>query len=103
MLMFGMLLSKCFSRDLALYRSMKNNPNTWGLRTTTTLFAHISVGQEPRQDQLDGSILRMSAGAIYSTAFSWWLGWAGRTRRLHSHVWQLGAPPRGSLGFLTAW
>lgn len=98
-----MLISECFSRDLALYRSMKNNPNTWGLSTTTILFAHISVGQESRQDQLDGAILHMSAGAIYSADFSWWLGWAGRTRRLPSHVWQLGAPPHGSLGFLTAW
>lgn len=71
MLICGMILSKCFSRTLALYHSMKNNPNTWGFKTTTILFAHISVGQESRQDQLDGAILHMSAGAIYSTAFSW--------------------------------
>ena len=52
-----------FYRSLVLYCSIKDHPKTWGLKTTTILFIHGSVGQESQQAQL-GFAPHVSAGHL---------------------------------------
>lgn len=105
MLIMGQALSKCFTGVLVIYCTMKNNPKTWEFKAITILFAHVSVGQESRQeDQLEGFAPHVSAGVIHSTVFGWWLGCTGRTQKASLTGLALCVVlPRGSLGFLTAW